>query len=183
MSGDPFVGELVRLRGRREEDRELIAAMEDDLEVTSWARVDAVAPMAVEDLEAVWDHLRTEPGERYVFIIETREDGRAIGRCGLKGIDPRSRRAEVSVLLLRDAWGQGHGTEALGILLRFAFDELALHKVSLRVDAGNERAIGAYRRVGLHLDATLRDATYRDGAHRDVAVMSILAPEWRDGRS
>jgi RimJ/RimL family protein N-acetyltransferase len=53
-----------------------------------------------------------------------------------------------------------------------------LHRVSLRVDADNPRAIRCYEKVGFRLDGTLRDNVFREGHYIDQHVMSILQPEY-----
>jgi RimJ/RimL family protein N-acetyltransferase len=50
------------------------------------------------------------------------------------------------------------------------------------VFAFNERAAHVYERVGFVREGVLRDTLYWDGVYHDSIVMSILRPEWDDGR-
>ncbi|MCY1382901.1 hypothetical protein D9M69_709710 [compost metagenome] len=58
-----------------------------------------------------------------------------------------------------------------------AFGELALHRVSLRVLAFNERAIASYRKCGFSIEGREREAALVDGEWRDDIMMGILAHE------
>ena len=57
--------------------------------------------------------------------------------------------AELSIVLGEpSSWGQGLGTEAMQLLLAFAFGPLGLHRVWLIVRADNERAVKLFGRMG-----------------------------------
>ena len=73
---------------------------------------------------------------------------------------------------------RGYGTDALMTLLRFAFEEMNLNRVSLDVYDFNTRGIAAYLKCGFAEEGRRRHARYQDGAHHDVIAMSILRDEW-----
>ena len=80
----------------------------------------------------------------------------------------------------KDCWSEGYGTEALRLMIRYGFDQLNLHKISLRVFCFNTRAIRAYEKVGFRREAIFRDHGYRNGEYCDDYAMSILEDEWRE---
>jgi RimJ/RimL family protein N-acetyltransferase len=65
------------------------------------------------------------------------------------------------------------------VLLRYAFVELNLARVSLATFAANTRAIRSYQKAGFALEGTPREVVRRDGRRSDDAVMGILRDEWR----
>ncbi len=67
------------------------------------------------------------------------------------------------------------GTERI---LRFAFEQMNLNKVSLGVFEFNERAIACYRKCGFVEEGRLREEYYQDGRYWDVIRMSILRREY-----
>ena len=73
---------------------------------------------------------------------------------------------------------KGYGTETMRILLDFAFGELALHRVFLRVFEYNEHARHVYERVGFTHEATRREDCYRHGRYYDTHILGILRREW-----
>jgi RimJ/RimL family protein N-acetyltransferase len=114
------------------------------------------------------------------FVMVLKETDEVIGFINLWGIKPKNQNAELGILIGRkDLWGQGYGKEALHLLLAYAFDELNLHRVMLRVFATNERAIRAYKSVGFVEEGRMREDIYRGGEWVDSVVMGILKHEYR----
>ena len=74
--------------------------------------------------------------------------------------------------------GQGYGSEAMALLLRFAFHELNLHRVQLTVFSYNLRAIHLYERLGFVREGVMREFLYRDRQRFDVVLYGLLAREW-----
>jgi RimJ/RimL family protein N-acetyltransferase len=70
-------------------------------------------------------------------------------------------------------------TRAKLALLTHAFDELRVHRVSLRTDVRNERSRRAIERIGAKLEGVLRaDKPATDDTVRDSARYSIVRAEW-----
>ena len=69
-------------------------------------------------------------------------------------------------------------TEALRLALRYAFTELKLHKVYLRVLDYNERAVRAYQKVGFQVEGTLREEMFVNGRWHDLIYMGLLELEF-----
>ena len=123
-------------------------------------------------------HLNT--ADEMLWTIADRVTDESLGHVGLYDIDTRLRKAEFAILIgYPKRWDQGLGTEVSEAVLRWAFDQANLHKVSLRVLADNPRAIHIYERLGFTRDGVLRDEQFRDGRFVDIVIMSLLEDEWR----
>ena len=70
--------------------------------------------------------------------------------------------------------GRGYGTQAAELMIRYSFEKLGLHKLMLRVLAGNDRARKSYERAGFVQEAYLRDEVYLAGRYRDVILMAVI---------
>lgn len=93
-----------------------------------------------------------------------------IGNIGLHSLDWKNRNATLGIVIgEKEHWGKGYGTEAVRVMLRFAFHELGLHRVELATLVGNDRARRCFES---------RHALWRDGRWVDVNVMSVLEPEF-----
>jgi len=113
------------------------------------------------------------------YIIEERESNTAIGVTSLINIDTKNRNAECIIDIgEKDYWGKGYGSESLKILLEYAFKELNLHRVSLRVFSFNERAIHIYNKLGFKKEGVMRESIYRKGKWHDIITMGILKREY-----
>ncbi|MBI5496272.1 MAG: GNAT family N-acetyltransferase [Deltaproteobacteria bacterium] len=115
-----------------------------------------------------------------VFAIVRTSDGTHVGSCGLHRIDSVDRSAEAGIMIgERTAWGHGFGTDAMELLLRYAFDVRGLNRVELEVFGDNARAIATYRKLGFREEGVHRQRRFKQGAFRDVLWMAMLRDEWK----
>jgi RimJ/RimL family protein N-acetyltransferase len=75
-------------------------------------------------------------------------------------------------------WGRGYGTDAIRLLLDYAFRLRNIRRIYLTVNSTNERAIGAYRRCGFVEEGRLRQHVWSAGQYIDLVNMGILRGEW-----
>jgi len=115
----------------------------------------------------------------YDFAIESIEEGKYIGECGIKSVDWKNRRTEIYIFLGKDYLDKGYGTDAVKVLLDFIFYEMNLNKVKLTVFSYNTRAIRSYEKCGFKIEGTLRNELYKAGAYHDLIVMGILKDEFK----
>ena len=102
-----------------------------------------------------------------------------IGTIGLHRIDWVARRATLGISIgEKSYWGKKHGTEAMMLLLHYAFDRINLRKIELGVHDFNERAQKCYTRCGFKVEGCKRQHMFRDGAYHDTVMMGILAEEF-----
>ena len=78
----------------------------------------------------------------------------------------------------RSYWGKGFGTDAMQIMLRYAFCELNLRSVGLIVFEYNPRAIRSYEKIGFVHEGRIRGAILREGKRWDFLYMGLLREEW-----
>src|SRR4051794_12972002 len=107
-----------------------------------------------------------------LFAIRERETQNLLGTCQLTGIHPVHRSAELRIRLGDEAArGKGYGTEAVRLLLDFAFCDLNLERVWLHVFETNDRAARVYRKCGFVDEGLLRNAAFLDGRYQSIRVM------------
>ena len=127
-----------------------------------------------------WIETKIKTGKVVQFMI-CLEGDRAIGSVYLNDIDETHHHAEYGIFIGEDdCLGKGYGTQAAELAIWYAFHELHLHKLFLRLLDGNERAKRSYEKVGFTCEGHFKDYVYVDGSYRDVVFMSILNPEDRD---
>lgn len=59
----------------------------------------------------------------------------------------KNRNAELGISLAAQHWDKGYGSEALRFVVDYAFRGLGVHRLSLGVFGGNERAVKVYERM------------------------------------
>jgi len=115
----------------------------------------------------------------YFFAIRTLADDTLIGELVLDVVDWGGRDAFVGLSIGEtEYWNKGYGTDVMNILLRFAFAEVNLKRVSLGVFEYNPRAIRSYEKAGFRHEGRLRHLLRREGRRWDNLYMGILREEW-----
>lgn len=171
-------GERVYLTAITRDDSATIARWFSDVELLRLTSYHNIMPQTVRDQEKRYDRMRKEDQD-YTFGVRIQYEEKLIGIISINDPDWRSRWASIGVTIGEKAyWGKGYGTEAIGILLRYAFYELNLNRIELDVASYNERAIRSYKKAGFQQEVVRRQALYRDDTYYDIIVMSILRDEW-----
>ena len=111
--------------------------------------------------------------------IAARDSDRVIGTCTLASLSAAHRRAEIGYALARSVWRKGYVTEALPALLKFAFEELELHRLEADVDPRNEPSIRVLERLGFKREGHMRERYQVNGEIQDAFIYGLLRPEWR----
>jgi len=102
-----------------------------------------------------------------------------IGQCSLWGLSPSGHYATLGIVFGRAFWNQGYGSEALKLILNYAFNELNLNRVQLTVNANNPRAVRAYQKAGFHEEGRAREAFFRYGVWEDMLYMAVLRKDFQ----
>ena len=171
-----YEGERICFRPIELEDEPLLRRWVNDPCV--WATLGMRPPInAVRERRIIED--RPTDGSDFMFGIETRDEQRLIGCCGLHRVRPVERRATFGLMIGdRERQGRGYGGEATRLCVRFGFEELNLHRIELDVFDFNPRGIRAYERAGFTFEGRQRQACYRHGKYHDVLCYAILREEW-----
>lgn len=181
MQKDLFRGELVRLAV---EDPQTIAEPTSRwLRDSEYWRLANSYPVRPFSTKAVKEWLEKEQenngGDLFVFSIRIIQDDCLIGDVGLDGVLWNHGETFVAIGIgEREFWGCGYGTEAMRLILRYAFTELNLERVSLSVFGYNLRAIRSYEKIGFVHEGRARNVVKRDGQRYDLVFMGILRDEW-----
>ncbi|HEY3311545.1 MAG TPA: GNAT family protein [Anaerolineales bacterium] len=174
-----LTGNLVRL-----------AAIDPEKTAATWAkwglnseylRLSDLGPATIHSQKAIkeWIEKHLDDWLACEFEIRTIEGDRAIGSTGLGGDMKVHGDAFVGIGIGEpEFWGRGYGTEAMQLILRFAFMELNLQRVSLNVFDYNPRAVHSYEKAGFKHEGRQRGALLREGKRWDLIFMGILREEW-----
>lgn len=117
----------------------------------------------------------------YFFSIRTLAEDKLIGHLNLDVVDWPGRDAFVGLGIGEtDYWSKGYGTDVMTVLLRFAFTEINLRRVTLTVFEYNPRAIRSYEKAGFRREGHLRNYLNREGRRWNELYMGILREEWME---
>jgi RimJ/RimL family protein N-acetyltransferase len=116
----------------------------------------------------------------YHFRIQHLESGQLLGVAEIRGISWPNSCAFVRIGIgSAGDRHQGYGTEAMRLLLRYAFSEINLYRLTAIVPAYNLPALAFFSKTGFVEEVCRREALARDGQRWDEYRLGLLASEWK----
>ena len=131
-------------------------------------------------MERLREYVTSKMGNRdNVFLaIVLKEGDRHIGNIKLGPINWIHRFADVGILIgEKDCWGKGYGTEAIRLVVDYAFRKLNLHRLTAGVYAINQASVRAFLKAGFTEEGRRKSHTYCDGQYVDGILLGIVRTE------
>ena len=127
-----------------------------------------------------WMKNMVETGKVIQFIMYTKSDDRKIGSVYLRDIDEANKKCEFGIFIgEEDCLSKGYGREAADLICNYAFSNLDIYKILLRVLAGNERALNSYKKSGFSVEGKFNADVWLDGEPVDVIFMARFNPDYK----
>ena len=175
-----LTGERIILREYRQEDLPEMRKWVNNEDTVKFLSSRFWAPQTLLDTQQFLENMLQSSHNGCNFIIADKEDERYIGQLDMFSINWKLRCGELGMVIAAvEDRGRGVGTEALGLILRYAFQTLGLERVQIEVDMDNAGAMRCYEKAGFVLEGIKRHAYFRDGAFCDIGMMSVLAGEYK----
>lgn len=164
----------IRLRPLEREDLRFVHHLDNNASVMRyWFEEPYEAFVELSDL---YDKHIHDQSERR-FVIEDSNDNK-VGLVELVEINHIHRRAEFQIIIAPSWQGKGYASQAIQLVMSYAFSVLNLYKLYLIVDKENARAIHIYRKLGFEIEGELRQEFFVHGKYRDVIRMCIFQPQY-----
>jgi RimJ/RimL family protein N-acetyltransferase len=167
-----------------EKDPEVESRWTHDSEFMRLMELKPVRPLAPAMVKKQYESLEKkieEDKNLFYFTIRARTDDRLLGKAVLEWIDWSNGNGYLRLGLGSGTdRGKGFGAQALGLLLRFAFAELNLFRVTIVIPEYCQEALGLVRKFGFIEEVRRRKAILRDDHVWDLIVFGLLRSEWAD---
>src|SRR5437667_8004099 len=97
----------------------------------------------------------------------------------IHGWTRRATGADIGVAIgEKDRWKKGYGTEVVRLLLREAFEQLNLHRVTWWTFAENEASLALAKKMGFKEEGRTRDSVFFDNRYHDSVILGLLRDEY-----
>jgi RimJ/RimL family protein N-acetyltransferase len=114
--------------------------------------------------------------KKYLSIVN--EKGVVVGYITYKEIKESKNVYVLGITIGPNFWNRGYGQDAIKVLLKYLFMDMAAHRVELEVLDFNFRAIQCYKRCGFIEEGKKRKTCFSYGNYRDIIIMGILKEEF-----
>lgn len=176
---------VLRRFGRRDVDHVVAAVRESLPELHQWLpwahlayeRNDASG--FIRDSMAAWREERA-----FDYAIRRPADlNRHLGNVSIWHVSKTARTGEIGYWVRSDEVGKGIATEATERLIRLGFEELGMHRVTLRIAVGNRASERVAEKLGFTAEGVLREELMVRGQWMDHTLYGLLAHEFRRQRT
>ncbi len=139
------------------------------------------AMRAVKD-ERAWLEDELAPSNRWSQPYMVLQRSKLVGMLDIRGLNSPSHAGEIGYWLAEDAQGKGIMTRSCRALLDYVFALEGLNRMQIRAATGNTKSRAIPERLGFVFEGVQRQAELVGGQFQDLAMYSMLAGEWQDGR-
>lgn len=165
-----------------EKDPEIESKWTHDSEFMRMMDINPARPMSAAIVKKQYEKLEKQMDDDknfYYFTIRAKEDDRLIGKATVQRIEWTNGNAwiQLGIGSVEDRC-KGYGSQALSMLIRFAFAELNLFRVSVQVPEYNEAAIALFKKFHFVEEVRRRQALERDGRRWDMSIFGLLNSDW-----
>lgn len=115
---------------------------------------------------------------RYMWAIELKEVGEAIGSVSVVSMDEAVNSVEIGYCIGEKWWHKGIVSEAVSALIGFFFTEVGVNRIAAYHDARNPNSGKVMQKCGMKYEGTFRQARFNNSGLADVCFYSILAEEY-----
>lgn len=179
-----FTGERVCLDAPDpERDAAVEAQWTHDPEYLRMVGFEPPRPLSTAQVKKKYETQLKEMQEQrnaFWFHLRLRADDRLLGFARLQWVEWTHgvARLQMGIGAAADR-GQGYGTEAMQLTLRYAFHELNLYRLTAAVGGYNPRAVQFAERFGFQVEARRREALFYAGQRWDMVMLGLLRDEWK----
>jgi RimJ/RimL family protein N-acetyltransferase len=166
-----------------EKDPQIESKWTHDSEFMRMMEVNPARPMSAAIIKKQYEKLEKQMDDDknfYYFAIRAAQDDRLIGKAVIQWIDWTNGNGwiELGIGSTEDRH-KGYGSQGLSMLVRFAFAELNLFRLSARVPEYNEAAIALFKKFHFVEEVRQRQALERDGRRWDIIIFGLLNSDWQ----
>lgn len=173
-----LIGEKICLRAMELEDMDCYRDMINDPDMEKllggWSR--PVSKQQQQD----WYTYAINAQDSLRLSVVRKSDSKLLGMVNLVEIDWKNGSAIHGIRLIpgKEYRHQGFGTDAVRTLMRYAFDELRLHRLETTILEYNTISQALYKKCGWTMEGVKRRAVYRQGKYFDLQMWSIILAEY-----
>lgn len=170
-----LTGNTCHLRALEPEDLDFVYGLENNEEI--WEVSNTQTPYSRFLIRQYLENAHQDiyEAKQLRLAICKKDSFVAIGLIDLFDFDPANQRAGIGIIIEDTAErGKGVGTEALGLLIDYAFKNLQLHQLYANIDMGNVASITLFTNFGFKLAGVRKDWNRKNNTYHDEALYQLV---------
>ncbi len=170
-------GTKVKIRALEPEDVDVLYRWENDHRI--WHLSNTITPLSRFTLEqyvlnAGQDLYATRQMRLMIDLVKAENGVTTIGSIDLFEFEPAHRRAGVGILVHEEFRGKGYASEALALLINYAFETLHMHQLFCNISSDNLESIRLFESKGFIYIGTRKEWNLVRNQWQDESMFQLI---------
>ena len=168
-------GDNIYIRALEPNDLEFVYAIENDQSI--WEVSNTHTPYSRFLVKQYLENAQQDiyEAKQLRLAICQDQDFPALGLIDLFDFDPKNNRAGVGIVIQnKDNRKQNIGSEALKLVIEYAFCNLNLHQLYANIGTENEASTALFTKFGFEIIGVKKDWTFVNGVYKDEAIFQLI---------
>ena len=167
-------GNFIKLRALEPEDLEFLFQIENN--EIFWEVSHTQTPFSKFVLKNYLEnaHLDIYETKQLRLIIEEKSNANKVGMIDLFDFNPQHKRAGIGILIHPDSQQKGFASEALSILIQYAFTHLHLHQWFANILTDNEKSLQLFMKYSFKKVGIKKEWIFSEGKMKDEILFQLI---------
>ncbi|NHN25110.1 GNAT family N-acetyltransferase [Flavobacterium jejuense] len=168
-------GKNIYLRALEPEDLEFVYVVENDEEI--WEVSNTQTPYSKFLIRQYLENAQQDiyEAKQLRLAICLGSSNATIGLIDLFDFDPKNNRAGIGILIQKkEDRTKGIGTEALDLLIQYAFNQLQLHQLYANIGVENKHSLQLFSKFGFQEIGIKKDWNKINGNYQDEYLVQLI---------
>ena len=165
----------IKLRAIEPEDIDVLFLWENDQDI--WKVSNTTSPFSRFVLEQYIanSHQDIYTNKQLRLMIETVGDEKVtIGSIDLFDFDPKNKRAGIGILIEKEYRNNGYASEALNLLIDYAFGVVDLHQLYCNICDDNETSMKLFQNAGFQVVGVKKEWIKNSEGYQDEYLLQLI---------
>lgn len=169
-----FKSQNITLRALEPNDLEWLFHLEND--ENYWHLSNIHQPFSEYILKQYIDSAHLDIYEAKQLRLVISHQSQNVGIIDLFDFDPFHKRAGVGIIIQKEFQNNGFGTQALQLLIDYAFNYLKLHQLFANITSDNQASITLFQNLGFIISGTKKEWNLYDNLKQDEHFLQLINP-------
>lgn len=119
-------------------------------------------------------HLDIYQAKQLRLVIEETATNNAVGMIDLFDFNPQHKRAGIGILIHPNYQQNGFASEALQLLIRYAFTYLNLHQLYANITSNNSKSLALFAKHNFTQVGVKKDWIFSNGTYKDEILFQLI---------
>ena len=119
-------------------------------------------------------HLDIYESKQLRLLIEEKSTNKQLGMIDLFNFNPQHKRAGIGILIHPDFQANGFASEALSLLITYAFSHLQLHQLYANITSDNSKSLSLFQKQHFIKAGVKQDWILSEGKFKDEILFQLI---------